>query len=101
MCTHISELGTEPTLIRSALKRGIRLCRLLLNLSDFCMSSYDLKFLLLKDRRHHTGFHAFYTNCSCLNRINPLAPMAVPMCATKMAVNGITLIFSHQIKELP
>jgi hypothetical protein len=32
---HISELGSAPTLIRSALKRGIRLSLLLLDLSDF------------------------------------------------------------------
>jgi hypothetical protein len=42
VCIHISELGTEPILIRSALKRGIRLCLLLLDLSDFGVSSYDL-----------------------------------------------------------
>jgi hypothetical protein len=35
VCTHILELGTEPTLTRSALKRGIRLCPFLLDLSDF------------------------------------------------------------------
>jgi hypothetical protein len=35
VCTYILELGIEPTLIRSALKRGIRLYLLLLDLSDF------------------------------------------------------------------
>jgi hypothetical protein len=35
MCTPISELDTEPTLIRSTLKRGIRLYLLLLDSSDF------------------------------------------------------------------
>jgi hypothetical protein len=34
VCTHVSELGTAPTLIRSALKRCIRLCLLLLGLSE-------------------------------------------------------------------
>jgi hypothetical protein len=31
----IASCGTKPTLIRSALKRGIRLCLFLLDLSDF------------------------------------------------------------------
>jgi hypothetical protein len=65
---HILELGTELTLIRSALKRGIRLCLLLLDLSDFWVSSYDLKFLFLKDRWCHTEYHAFYTNRSGLKK---------------------------------
>jgi hypothetical protein len=39
-----------PTLIGSTLKRGIRLCLLLLDLSDFGVSSYNLKFMLLKNR---------------------------------------------------
>ena len=66
VCTHISELGTEPMLIKSALKRDIRLCILLFDLSDFWVSSYDLKFLCLKDRWRHTGYHAFYTDRSGL-----------------------------------
>ena len=58
LCSHISELGIEPTLIRSALKRGIRLCLLLLDLSDFWVNSCNLKFLLLKDRWRHIGYHS-------------------------------------------
>jgi hypothetical protein len=67
---------------------------MLLDLSDFWVSSYDLKFLLLNNRWRHTGYHAFYTSSSTL----------MVQCTVKIyngALHRYTLTPKYILSKLP